>query len=578
MMGNNKHLPIFNDNVVVSLLLLLLIFIFSCTCASAALITSFHKDQLTSILGEDSVGHSRNGILSSSSSAEAPAPANEPSDALVLAGSRTKRPDILNKFRRYRGGWDITDKHYWASVGFTGAAALILAILWFLLFGLAMITHHFFGWRLIDIKGKESRRSQMICLILLIIFTCAAATGCILLSVGQDEFHTEAVDTLNYVVNQSDYTVQTLVNVTGYLSLAKTVNVAQFYLPSDVKDSIDKLNVDLKAASDTLGRKTHQSSRKIRTVFDAVRSSMITVAIVMLVVSILGLYLSIVGHKNAIHLFVIGGWLLVVVTFILCGVFVILNNAISDTCLAMDQWVDHQHAETALSNILPCVDQRTTNQTLYKSKQVINDLGNIVNGFIGSYANSYGLPSGNSNFYNQSGPLMPYVCSPYDSQLQERDCSYGEVSMANASLVWQNYTCTVSEAGICTTTGRLTPEMYQQLVGAVNISYALHHYTPPLLSFQDCNFVRETFTAITSDHCPPLQHHLRLVNAGLALVSVGVMLSLALWIVYANRPQREEVFAKITSKIKGKCNGKLCRGDHTVDVQTRNITSQITEV
>ncbi|KAI3720088.1 hypothetical protein L6452_20998 [Arctium lappa] len=534
-------------------------FFFSFVSSDSAL-NSHQNDQVTSILGEDNLGHWRNGILSSS--AEAPGPASEPSGALVLAGSRTKRPDILNRFKRYHGGWDITDKHYWASVGFTGAAALILAMLWFVFFGLAMIVYHCCGWR-IDIKGKESRPSQILCLILLIIFTCAAAIGCILLSVGQDAFHHEAVDTLNYVVNQSDYTVQTLVNVTGYLSLAKTVNVAQFYLPSDVKDSIDKLNIDLNAASDTLGRKTHQNSRKIRTVFDAVRSSMITVAIVMLLVSILGLYMSILGHRNAIHIFIIGGWLLVVVTFILCGVFVILNNAISDTCMAMEQWVDHPHAETALSNILPCVDQGTTNHTLFKSKQVINDLGNIVNGFIGSYANSYGVPSGNMNYYNQSGPLMPYVCYPYDSQLQERECSSQEISMSNASLVWQNYTCTVSESGLCTTTGRLTPEMYQQLVGAVNIGYALDHYTPPLLSFQDCNFVRETFTTITSDHCPQLQHHLRLVNAGLALVSAGVMLSLALWIIFANRPQREEVFAKITFTIKYKCNGKLCRGDNT---------------
>lgn len=509
-----------------------------------------------------------------SSSAEAPGPASESSGPLVLAGSRTKRPDILNRFRQYRGGWDITDKHYWASVGFTGAAALILAIIWFVFFGLAMIIHHCCGWR-IDIKNKESRLSQMICLILLIIFTCAAVTGCILLSVGQDEFHGEAIDTLNYVVNQSDYTVQTLVNVTGYLSLAKTVNVAQFYLPSDVKDSIDKLNVDLNSASDKLGQKTHQNSRKIRTVFDAVRSSMITVAIIMLMVSILGLYLSILGHRNAIHLFIIGGWLLVVVTFILCGVFVILNNAISDTCMAMEQWVDNMHAETALSDILPCVDQRTTNQTLYKSKQVINDLGNIVNGFIGSYANAYGVPTGNSNYYNQSGPLMPYVCSPYDSNLQERQCSSEEVSMSNASLVWENYTCMVSESGLCTTTGRLTPDMYRQLVEAVNISYALQHYTPPLLDFQDCNFVRETFTTITTDHCPPLQHHLRMVNAGLALISVGVMLSLALWIIYANRPQREEVFAMITNKIKGKCNGKLCRDEHVVDMPSRNIITEV---
>ncbi|KAI3744412.1 hypothetical protein L1987_57492 [Smallanthus sonchifolius] len=550
----------------------LFVFIFS-FCASA--LTSHRNDQVKSILGEDNLGHWRNGMLSSS--ADAPGPASEPSGALVLAGSRTNRPDVLNRFRRYHGGWDITDKHYWASVGFTGAAAFILAILWFVFFGLAMIIHHFCGWRL-NIKGIDSPFSQMTCLILLVIFTCAAATGCILLSVGQDEFHGEAINTLNYVVDQSDYTVQTLHNVTGYLSLAKTVNLAQFYLPSDVKDSIDKLNIDLNSASNTLGRKTHQTSRKIRTVFDAVRSSMITVAIVMLLVSVLGLYLSILGHRNAIHIFIIGGWLLVAVTSILCGVFVILNNAVSDTCLAMEQWVDHQNAETALSNILPCVDQRTTNQTLYKSKQVINDLGNIVNGFIGSYANSYGVPLENPNYYNQSGPLMPYVCSPYDSQLQERNCSSEEVSMSNASLVWQNYTCTISESGLCTTTGRLTPDMYQQLIGAVNISYALQHYTPPLLSFQDCNFVQETFTTITSNHCPRLQHHLLMVNASLALISVGVALSLSLWIIYANRPQRGEVFAKIASKIKGKCNGKLCRDGRTVHVSSTNITGRITGV
>nr|GEU65233.1 ion transport domain-containing protein [Tanacetum cinerariifolium] len=530
-MKNNIHLLLF-------LFFFILNSSFLVSCHDDSVLSSDQTHQINSILGEDSLGHFGNGIVSSSA-AEAPGPASEPSGTLVLAGSRTKRPDILNRFKKYRGGWDITNKHYWASVGFTGAAAFIIAIIWFVFFGLAMITHHYFRWR-IDIKGKESQRSQILCLVLLIVFTLAAATGCILLSVGQDEFHSEAIDTLNYVVNQSDYTVQTLVNITGYLALAKTVNVAQFYLPSDVKDSIDKLNIDLNKASDTLGRKTHQNSQKIRTVFDAVRSSMITVAIVMLLVSILGLYLSILGHKNAIHLFTIGGWLLVVVTLLLCGVFVILNNAISDTCMAMGQWVNHQHAETALSNILPCVDQSTTNQTLYKSKQ--------------------------------SGPLMPYVCTPYDSQLQERECSSEEVSMSNASLVWQNYTCTVTESGLCTSTGRLTPEMYQQLTGAVNISYALQHYTPPLLSFQDCNFVRETFTTITSNHCRPLQRHLHLVNAGLVLVSVGIMLSLALWIVYANRPQREEVFAKITSKIKGKCNVKLCRDDHTiVDVPASNI-------
>lgn len=95
-------------------------------------------------------------------------------------------------------------------------------------------------------------------------------TGCILLSIGQDEFHGEVLHTLKYVVNQSDYTVQILKNVTQYLSLAKTINVAQVFLPSDVMSDIDKLNIDLKAAADTLTEKTSENAGKIRKVFNAV--------------------------------------------------------------------------------------------------------------------------------------------------------------------------------------------------------------------------------------------------------------------------------------------------------------------
>ena len=94
--------------------------------------------------------------------------------------------------------------------------------------------------------------------------------GCILLSVGQNEFHGEVLHTLNYVVNQSDYTVEILRNVTQYLSLAKAINVAQVFLPSDIMDDIDKLNVDLNSAADTLTDKTSENSVKIKKVFNLV--------------------------------------------------------------------------------------------------------------------------------------------------------------------------------------------------------------------------------------------------------------------------------------------------------------------
>lgn len=46
--------------------------------------------------------------------APGPEEANSPEGTLVLAANRTQRPDILNRFRRYRGGWDIANQHYWA--------------------------------------------------------------------------------------------------------------------------------------------------------------------------------------------------------------------------------------------------------------------------------------------------------------------------------------------------------------------------------------------------------------------------------------------------------------------------------
>lgn len=102
--------------------------------------------------------------------------------------------------------------------------------------------------------------------------------------------------------------------------------------------------------------------------------------------------------------------------------------------------MDNPHAETALSNILPCVDQRTTNQTLVKSKQVVVDIVNIINGFIDTYANSNPTDPHNSIYYNQSGPLMPNLCYPYDSQLQDLPCFEQEVSMENSSSVSGQHT------------------------------------------------------------------------------------------------------------------------------------------
>ena len=64
--------------------------------------------------------------------------------------------------------------------------------------------------------------------------------------------------------------MQILRNVTQYLTLAKDINVAQVFLPSEIMEDIDKLNVDLNTAADTLTEKTSENSVKIKKVFNLV--------------------------------------------------------------------------------------------------------------------------------------------------------------------------------------------------------------------------------------------------------------------------------------------------------------------
>ncbi|XP_058181307.1 uncharacterized protein LOC131299743 [Rhododendron vialii] len=278
---------------------------------------------------------------------------------------------------------------------------------------------------------------------------------------------------LKYEVNQSD--LQTLRNVTESLLQAKTLNVAQVFLPSDVKEEIDKLNEDLNTAGCS---RYAEPENKLK------------------------------FWKNTESLqcnIRRSGWLLVAVTFILCGGFA-STQCHFQPCMAMGEWVDTSQAETTLSNILPYTNPSQAN---------------------------------NPRYYNQSGPSMPPLCYPDDNQLQVRQCTSFEVSMANASLVWQNFTCKMLASGLCTRVGSVTPEMYGQLVAAVNVSVALQLYAPPLLSLQDCNFVRDTLQNITSssNYCPPLEHDLQTVNAALALISVGIMLCLALWRLLWSPPE-----------------------------------------
>ncbi|KAG5532175.1 hypothetical protein RHGRI_026709 [Rhododendron griersonianum] len=203
---------------------------------------------------------------------------------------------------------------------------------------------------------------------------------------------------------------------------AKTLNVAQVFLPSDVKDEIDKLNEDLNTAGCSRYAEPENKSKFWKNTESLQCNTMTCIYAFSL---------------SCWSLFVVSGWLLVAVTFILCGGFastqekVVLMcfSAISNTCMAMGEWVDTSQAETTLSNILPRVDQRTANQTLTQSKQVVNDIVNIVNQFIYTIADT--------NLSSQAN--NPSYCS-------SRRCSKPSMIMSKATAIILGLLCLTEPA------------------------------------------------------------------------------------------------------------------------------------
>ncbi|XP_031104177.1 uncharacterized protein LOC116007599 [Ipomoea triloba] len=472
-------------------------------------------------------------------------PNGEPplNSSLILASKRTYRKDPLNHFERYTGGWNISNRHYWASVGFTAVPFFLVGLIWFAVFGLCLL----FICLCYCFCRREpygySRIAYAVSLILLILFTVAAIVGCIILYYGQGKFHSSTVNTLDYVVHQANTTADNLRSVSGYLAAAKQIEVDKFLLPGNVKTDIDHILTKINSSASELADKTSENKDDIDKLIESVRLALIVLSAVMLLMAFLGFLFSIFGMQYLVYILVVVGWILITANFILCGIFLLLHNVTGDSCVAMDQWVQNPTAHTALDDILPCVDNATSQETLKKSKEVTHQLSDVVNQVITTVSNNNFPPNAGIYYYNQSGPLLPVLCNPYNPNLSDRACNPGEVHLSNATKVWSTSVCQVSPSDICITTGRLTPKIYGQMAAAVNVSFGLYHYGQFLVDLQDCDFVRVTFNEIYTTHCPGLRRYSQWVYVGLVIMAVAVMLSLTFWVIYG-RERQHRIYTK----------------------------------
>lgn len=112
-----------------------------------------------------------------------------------------------------------------------------------------------------------------------------------------------------------------------------------------------------------------------------------------------------------------------------------MTSVTADTCIAMNEWVQHPTAHTALDDILPCVDNATAAETLLRTKEATSELVGVVNQVITNVSNINFAPNFTPLYFNQSGPKIPVLCNPFNADFTDRQCLTGEVDLNNATKV-----------------------------------------------------------------------------------------------------------------------------------------------
>jgi hypothetical protein len=94
--------------------------------------------------------------------------------------------------------------------------------------------------------------------------------GCVVLYTAQERFHKSTTETLEYVVNQADTTVDKLRAVSDFIASAKLVGVDEVFLPSNVQTDIDQIGTRINSSASVLADKTVDNSEDIKDLLDSV--------------------------------------------------------------------------------------------------------------------------------------------------------------------------------------------------------------------------------------------------------------------------------------------------------------------
>ncbi|RDY03808.1 hypothetical protein CR513_12564, partial [Mucuna pruriens] len=452
----------------------------------------------------------------------------------VRQQDNTIRVDPLDHFEKYRGGFNITNKHYWSSVIFTGVYGYAIGVLCLLC---GIVYGSFLVITMVYRKNDRGRRMNkvfscnykscdlsLIPLTILLTIFAIAATGLVL--AGSARFHSEAKTSVNIIIKTANEASETIHNTTGALRDMES-NFMEANVNAEASVNLDSTTERLDDASANIEKQAKKNRRLINKGLKLV-FVITTVVISLNLVAITALSVSeLLRLRRALYLLVIFCWLMTVICWLFFGVYFFLEKFSSDACTALDNFQENPY-NNSLSSILPCDELLSAKSVLSDVSAGIYDLVNEVNANISAMqATSY--------------VNLVHVCNPFSAPpkylYQPENCPANTIRIGDIPKVLKPFTCLDANDGTCDN-GYLPSTEYVRVQAYTSSIQDLLNVYPNMEHLLECQVVKDSFSQVLVKHCKPLRKYARMVWIGMLFLAVIMVLLVLMWTIKARHEHR----------------------------------------
>ncbi|KAM7263365.1 hypothetical protein ACFE04_001048 [Oxalis oulophora] len=416
------------------------------------------------------------------------------------------RPDPLNHFSHYNAGFNVTNKHYWASTAFTGVYGVVIAGVWMLCgvgYGIFVVAQKLAS------SGSSSPshpptssehiyRYYVAVFVLVIFFTILViiASGFVL---AANQSSMKRTKRLKNTILDAGQNVQQAIRkvITGLTEIQYQL------LPYDPQMT-HQLNLT-----------THQLRRESRVIHNYVQKNghyvnmgIQTSYIVHLVIVIVNLTLVVTAldslmicySASVMHLMhwhpgfiavIFLCWILTMLCWVFTGFDFFLHNFAEDTCLALNDFEENPQ-NNSWSSMLPCLEPTYKNKILIEVGFVIHTFISQLNSRISELSVPLGLDQDRSKKELGIGKICdPFTGSPNYSYVP-RSCPKNDVPIGNLSQILSRFTCFNDESSLqCIVSGKFIPETSYNEASAYSCSIQeIINIFPDLQDLTDCSIVK----------------------------------------------------------------------------------------